>query len=96
MSFSFPSFTVPIALDERSSFIALFDSYDQRHDDCYYRVTWLEGGQARAPFMVVIGLEWAGDDWSSPTFAARLQRELTRAAATGKPNTDYAGMPSKV
>ena len=90
MPFEWPNFTTPVALPDGGSFSATFDSYDQRNEECYYRVT-LDADEAGASFMAQVGTEWAGDDWSTPEFAARLLDEIGRVAATGRSNTSYPG-----
>jgi hypothetical protein len=91
MSFTFPRFDRPTAIDATRSWTADFDSYDQRNDDCYYRVTIREGDREVARFHVVIALDWAGDDWTGPEFATRLREEIHKVANDGKPNTAYDG-----
>jgi hypothetical protein len=91
MSFAFPEFSEPNDLDAQRSWTAIFDSYDQRNDDAYYRVRICDGDLEAAPFMVQVGLYWAGDDWTLPSFGERLQQELHRVAVTGVTNTSYTG-----
>jgi hypothetical protein len=91
MSFAFPQFHERIQIDGTRSWTADFDSYDQKNDDCYYRVTIWEGDRDMAPFHVVVALDWACDDWTGPGFVARLRDELQKVARDGKPNTTYDG-----
>ena len=90
MSFDWPQFSTPVTLPDGRSFTATFDSYDQRHEECYYRVTLGEGESASA-FIAQVGTEWAGDDWSTPEFTAQLLDGIRRVAATGRSNTSYEG-----
>jgi len=91
MAFTFPQLSEPTAIDAQRSWTATFDSYDQRNEDAYYVVTIQEAGREVARFMAQIGLYWAGDDWTGPGFAQRLQQEVHKIAATGKTNTTYTG-----
>ncbi|MEZ4361745.1 MAG: hypothetical protein R3B48_16270 [Kofleriaceae bacterium] len=86
MTFCYPEFSTPIALDDDRAWTATYDSYDQRNDDVYYRITIGE-----TSFMAQVGLYWAGEDWTTPEFRARLQDELHRVAARGVTNTTYTG-----
>lgn len=90
MSFSWPQFPSPIPLGDGRSFTAVFDSYDQRNEECYYRVT-LYTDDASSTFMAQVGTEWAGDDWSTPEFSRQLLDGIRRVAASGRSNTGYAG-----
>ncbi len=92
MSFTFPEFSEPVALPQGGSWTAVFDSYDQRNEDAYYWIT-LHGGDAPVTFMAQAPLYWAGDDWTTPEFRARLQSELALVAKGGRSNTGYTGSP---
>jgi hypothetical protein len=90
MSFTWPEFR-KVSLDDGRSWSATFDSYDQYHEVCYYVVT-LEGQVGATPgFMVQVGTEFAGDDWTGPDFLAKLTERIAAVAATGQTNTDYTG-----
>jgi hypothetical protein len=91
MAFTWPEFNTNMPLDGNRSWTAAFDSYDQHHEVCYYRVRIFEGEVWVSEFMVVITLEFAGDDWTLPGFLPELTDRLARAAAAGKTNTDYTG-----
>jgi hypothetical protein len=84
-------FSQHMPLDGNRAWTAIFDSYDQRNDDCYYLVTLYRDGAPDSQFMVQIGMWWAGDDWTSTEFIDRLKSEISAVAATGKSNTDYTG-----
>jgi hypothetical protein len=91
MSFSFPDFFEPTAIDTHRSWTATFDSYDQRNDHAYYAVALCGGGAEVARFIVQVWLTPAGDDWTEPVFLPWLRDEIQRVAATGKTNTSYSG-----
>jgi hypothetical protein len=91
MSFTFPEFSQPTAIDAQRAWTAVFESYDQRNDDAYYIVTLHEAGRSVERFFVQVGLHWAGDDWTGPEFLDRLRDEIDRVARTGKSNTSYRG-----
>jgi hypothetical protein len=60
-------------IDATRSWTAGFDSYDQKNDDCYYRVTVWEGDRDVARLRVVIALSWTG---KSPPRRARPRRRV--------------------
>jgi hypothetical protein len=91
MSFTWPEFTNPEALEGNRSWTARFDSYDQRNEDCYYMVTVSDAGRENGHFMVQVGTEFAGDDWTGPAFIDELRSRIASVAADGKTNTDYRG-----
>ena len=91
MEFKWPSFSEPMVIDPSRSWTATFDSYDQRNDNCYYIVTLLESGRAPRRFMAQVDVGWAGDDWTSPGFAARLRERIGWVARDGESNTRYSG-----
>jgi hypothetical protein len=95
MSFEWPQFEEKQPLDNGRSWTAKFDSYDQHRDDCYYVVTVYDRDQWVGDFMVQVGTEFAGDDWSGPEFLNQLRDRIARVAATGKTNTDYTGYLSR-
>jgi endonuclease YncB( thermonuclease family) len=96
MSFAFPQFQAPTAIDPQRSWTATYDSYDQRNDDVYYVVTVHEAGRDVARFMVQAGLYWAGDDWTGPGFVERLHEEIHKVAATGETNTSHTGTMTRI
>jgi hypothetical protein len=79
-----------MTLGGQRSWTATFDSYDQYREVCYYLATLFDGATASAPFMVKVGLDFAGDDWTTPKFVDELRVRLAAVAATGQTNTDYA------
>jgi hypothetical protein len=91
MAFTFPQWHDRTAIDAERSWTATFDSYDQRHDDAYYVVTVHEGARDALRFVVQVSLYWAGDDWTGPAFAERIQREMHTLASAGRTNTTYGG-----
>lgn len=91
MSFSFPQFDTPNPLAGGSSWVAVFDSYDQRNDDVYYVIIVRDGQREVARFMAQVGLWWAGNDWTGPGFVERLRKELEPIASSGRSNTSYRG-----
>ena len=66
-------------------------SYDQRNDNGYYIVTLIENGKEPRRFMAQVDVGWAGDDWTAPTFAARLRNSIDSVAREGTTNTSYSG-----
>jgi hypothetical protein len=91
MTFAWPEFNEKQPLGRERSWDARFDSYDQYRELCYYTVRLYEGEVPVADFMVEVGIEFAGDDWSGPSFSNELRSRVAGVAATGKTNTDYAG-----
>jgi len=91
MDFTWPHFAEPAAIDEKRSWTAVFDSYDQRNDNGYYVVTLLEAGREPRRFMAQIDVGWAGDNWQTPAFAAGLKSRIDWVARQGKANTAYTG-----
>lgn len=89
MAFTWPEFTVNQPLDGGRSWTAMFDSYDQYRENVYYLVRLFQGEVRIDEFMVEIGTEWAGDDWTVPRFLPELTRRIAEVAATGKTNTAY-------
>jgi hypothetical protein len=92
MSFTPPEFSEPVALDAERAWTAVYDSYDQRNDDVYFRIT-VRGPDGESSLMAQIGMYWAGDEWTGPDFRERLQNELHKVALSGKSNTTYIGSP---
>lgn len=76
MTFAFPQFDQPNALDSDRTWVAIYDSYDQRNDDAYYVIVVSEGGYEVCRFTTRIALWWAGDDWTDAQFINRLRVEL--------------------
>ena len=91
MTFVFPRFDEPTAIDPRRSWTATFDSYDQRNDDAYYVVSVRQDTREVTRFVAQVWLHWAGDDWTGPEFVERLRREVHAVASTGRTNTPYLG-----
>lgn len=87
--FTWPAFEVEQPLDGGRSWTAVFDSHDQYKDNVYYLVRLFQGEVRIDEFMVEIGTEWTGDDWTVPTFLPELTRRIAEVAATGKTNTAY-------
>lgn len=90
MAFTWPEFTVNQPLDGGRSWTASFDSYSQHMDNAYYLVRLFQGDVWIDEFMVEVGIEWAGEDWTVPTFLPELTRRIAEVAATGKTNTAYS------
>ncbi|MBP2329189.1 hypothetical protein JOF56_009574 [Kibdelosporangium banguiense] len=91
MTFTFPQFDQPNTLDADRTWVALYDSYDQRNEDAYYVITVHDGEHETARFVAKVGLWWAEDDWTSSDFVDRLRRELHHLAGEGETNTSYQG-----
>ncbi|MDY0298022.1 MAG: hypothetical protein RB296_11960 [Acidobacteriota bacterium] len=91
MNFTWPRFDEPIAIDERHSWTALFDSYDQRNENAYYIVTLLEPGRTAGRFMARIDMGWSGDDWTTAEFVSGVRSRVDWVARQGKTNTGYTG-----
>ncbi len=86
-----PGFPDRNPIEGGRAWTAVFDSYDQRNDDCYYLVTLFDGESVVSQLMAQVGMWWAGDDWTSAEFLERLRKEIHSVAATGKSNTEYRG-----
>lgn len=91
MGFAWPRFDEPVAIDERRSWTAAFDSYDQRNESGYYAVTLLEAGREPRRFMAQIDMGWAGDDWTTPEFVSGVRSRIGWVAREGEANTAYSG-----
>ncbi len=78
---TFPRFDHLQPLDGERSWVAVYDSYDQRNDDVYYVITVHSNGHD-ACSTARVSLWWAGDDWTGPQFADRLRDELRTIART--------------
>jgi len=76
VAFTMPEFLEPTAIDAARSWTATYDSYDQRHDVSYYRVTIHEGVRDVGEFMVDVFMFPAGDDWTTAGFVAYLRDEI--------------------
>ena len=86
MTFTWPRFDKPIPLTERTSWTAVFESYDQRNEVCYYAVSL--HGSAEGPRRIVARVDtgWAVEDWSTPDFTQRIQREISWIASQSLPD----------
>lgn len=89
MPFTWPEFEVRRPLDGGRAWTASFDSYDPYRENVYYRVWMFRDKVWIDTFMVEIGTEWIGDDWTVPTFLPELTRRIAAVAATGTTNTAY-------
>jgi hypothetical protein len=89
--FEWPQFPQKVFIDGSRAWTATFDSYDQRNDDCYYRVKLYAGELLQAQFVVKADIGWAGEDWTGSDFTERLRAAIGAVAATGQTNTGYAG-----
>ena len=88
----FPEYQEPVALDANLSWIASFDSYNQRTEDIYYAITVIDACGASHRFIAQVGLDPAFDDVTTRAFVVWLQDELHRVATTGITNTTYRGI----
>ncbi len=91
MSFEWPEFAEPVEIDDTRAWTAVFDSYDQRNENCYYRVAVYEGDKLVARLIAKVDIGWAGDDWTDGAFAARVRESIDSVAASGRSNTEYRG-----
>jgi hypothetical protein len=87
----FPAFDEPTPIDEQRSWVATFESYDQRNDDVYYDVSVRVDGRETARFIAQVGLYWAGDDWTGPEFGDSIKQRIHHVAISGESNTTYTG-----
>jgi hypothetical protein len=91
MEFEFPEYETKQPLPDGRSWTAMFDSWDEFRDNCYYKVKLYEGDTVLGQFMVQVVTGWAGDNFDVPTFEPELRRRIAELAATGQPNTEYLG-----
>jgi len=91
MSFAFPQYDEPNALDDRRSWTARFESFDQRNEVIYYTLRLYEDGAMTSEFIGAVSY-W-GPEWDGPDFRAIIERELTGIAVSGTTNTEYLGSP---
>jgi hypothetical protein len=93
MKFAWPQFPTPQRLDDLRSWTASFDSYNEYHNDAYYRVKLYRGEELLNEFMIKVDISWAGEDYyANPTFVPQLTKMLAEWAADGKTNTEYKGI----
>ena len=90
MEFTWPPFKARQPLSDGRTWTAVFESYDQYREVCYYLVTIFDGARADQ-IMVEVGLEFSGDDWMRVEFTVELRQRIARVATTGKTNTSYGG-----
>jgi len=91
VSFTMPEFPEPTPIDSARSWTAAYDSYDQRHDVSYYRVTIHAGDRDVGRIMAEVFMSPAGDDWRTPDFVPYLRAEIHQTAVRGTSNTEYRG-----
>lgn len=96
VSFTMPEFPEPTAIDEARSWTATYDSYDQRHDVSYYRVTIHKGAHDVGQIMVEVFMSPAGDDWGTADFVPYMRDEIHQVAVEGTSNTDYRGYDGRL
>lgn len=89
MSCLLPHFELFEPLDGARAWTARFDSYDQRLDTAYYRITLHDHEEPGSTLMAAVSI--VGDDWTTPAFAEDLRSQLASIAATGVTNTPYTG-----
>ncbi len=93
MAFTWPEFPTPQRLDDLRSWTAKFDSYNEYHNDAYYRVQLYRGEELLSDFMIKVDVSWAGEYyWEYPNFVPELAKHLAEWAADGKTNTAYNGI----
>lgn len=91
MNFTWPHFTESAPLADGRSWVAEFESYDQRTETCYYWLVVRRGLDPEGRLMAAIDLDGAEEDRTGPEFRVRLAWELAAIAATGRTNTTYTG-----
>jgi hypothetical protein len=84
------AFEWPILYAEDHSWVANYDSYDQRNEVVYYLIT-PKTSTGKAPFMAEVDTNRMGDDWTTPEAVNWLDQGIRRVAATGLTNTEYQG-----
>ncbi|MFO0594365.1 MAG: hypothetical protein U0228_03650 [Myxococcaceae bacterium] len=87
--FEWPNFDTPQPLEGTRAWTGTFDSYDQHHERCFYRLRLLDGGQPVTEFMAEIGTGFGGDDWTTPAFHAELLERLAEVARSGQSNSSW-------
>lgn len=88
MTFQFPEFPDPIAIDGQHSWTAVLDSFNQRTDDLYYRLTLHHRNQPVACFMAQAAC-WTSLDGEE--LVSDVREQLHAVASTGATNTSYQG-----
>jgi len=91
MAFEFPQFQDPVVINEDWSWTAVFDSYNQRTDDVYYRASLHRAGRRVISFMVQGDMLRFGDDWTGAGVTDDLERQIHEVVVTGRSNTAYRG-----
>ncbi|ONH30460.1 hypothetical protein [Pseudofrankia asymbiotica] len=81
MVFSWPEFAANETADGERSWTAVFDSYDQYRELCYYVVRVFDGARQVGEVTAEVGTEFAGDDWTTPAFESELRARIAQVAA---------------
>jgi hypothetical protein len=87
-TFIWPRFDGPVEITADRTWTALFESYDQRNEACYYVVSLHENGKISGQIMACVDVGWAGDDWTEPSFASHIKSNIHSVVCTGKSNTN--------
>src|SRR5512139_1917002 len=95
MPFTWPQFVTPQPLDGKRTWTALFDSYDQYREDCYYCLRIFDGQELVAELVAQVPMGFAGDDWRGPAFVEEVRSRLAGVAADGRSNTSHTGSQSR-
>ncbi|MBP7737027.1 MAG: hypothetical protein KA369_13705 [Spirochaetes bacterium] len=90
-SFIWPKFDEPVEIVPGVAWTAVFDSYDQRNECCYYRILVRRKGGQVQDVMAQVDVGWAGDDWTNSRFREAIKGALHAMAVSGKSNTGYGG-----
>lgn len=88
MSFRWPEYSTPIPIDDKRSWTAEFESFDQRNDDAYYVVTLYQDGEPAGKLMAQVSVYSTGN---SPGFDREVRNGIHAVATAGRSNTDYKG-----
>jgi nucleoside-specific outer membrane channel protein Tsx len=84
-----PQFSIPNSLKEGKSWTAVFDSYDQRNENCFYSITIHKKDTEPISFMGCLDYTWAVDGMSDAEIENGLRTRLAEVAQSGKTNTNY-------
>ncbi len=84
-----PHYSIPTPLDDHTSWTAVFDSYDQRNENCYYCITVHTKNAPPISFMACLDYSWAVDGMGDAEVENGLRTRLTEIAQSGKTNTNY-------
>ncbi len=86
----FPQFETPVPLSATETWVAEFESFDQRKDSVYYYVTVYGGAKGEKSFFIEVDLSLHYNS-SDAERDSEIQSRLQAGAKKGRANTKYEG-----